>query len=111
MDILNRNDIHGVLNTGLDVVNGQIRVVVVNDGAKGDAIPDQFQHILDRYPSAGDTGFPEMNPGTHLDSVLHIPMIRTRRAGDKQFAIKCIRLNHYNFPHAAANAANASAQA
>ncbi len=63
MDIFGGNDINGILNTGLNVLNTQVGIIILDDLPKRDTFSDQFEDVLDRNSSASDTGFPEVNIG------------------------------------------------
>jgi len=71
MNIFQRYDFNGVLQTGLDIFDRQIRIVVPDDIRKGDAILHQLQHGLNRDARTGHTGFSEMNIWLDSDPFMH----------------------------------------
>lgn len=61
VDILSSHQGDGVLDTGLDILDRKIRVVVSDDCIKRQPFVDQLEHPLHCDPCTGNTGFSEMN--------------------------------------------------
>src|ERR1043166_8185453 len=71
MDVLDRYDINGMLNTGANVFGGKIGVVIANDLGERQPFTDKLKHVLHRDPRAGDAGLAEMNLSVNGDATVH----------------------------------------
>jgi hypothetical protein len=77
MNILSRHQCDGILQTGADIWNGQLGIIVLQDRLKGKAFVEKFQNALNRNPGAGHTGLAEVDFGIYRDSLVHLFTSRT----------------------------------
>lgn len=57
-----------MLDARMDVIGGQIRIVVTNDLTEWDVLIDQFQDVLHRDTRSGDARFSEVDLGVDGDT-------------------------------------------
>ena len=57
----------------MDILDGQVRIVVANDLVEGDVLVNEFQDILHRNARARDAWLTEVNSWINSDSVHLIP--------------------------------------
>jgi hypothetical protein len=71
VNLFGGDDVNGVLETGLNVFNLEIGVVVANDFVKRKPFAGQFQHTLNRNSGPRNTGLSKVDLRVDRDSVLH----------------------------------------
>lgn len=72
MNVFSGHERDGVLDTGADILNRDIGVVISNDLVKSQSLIEQFKDALHGDACASDAGFAEMDLGVDDDSVDHV---------------------------------------
>src|SRR6266700_3489061 len=72
MDIFGSNDVHRITDAGAYIIDLKVRIVILNNGIKGEACKDQFQDPQHGDSRPSHTRFTKMNVWIDCNAFFHL---------------------------------------